>query len=168
MVYNRMGYGTNMSVMSVLYNRPHAVAAVKGSDAYPKIDGVVRFYQTVYGVIVSAEVTGLPLPTEQCALPVFGFHIHDGSSCTGNESDPFADTMQHYNPDGCPHPHHSGDLPPLLGNNGYALQILLTDRFSINEIIGKTVIVHSKADDFTTQPSGNSGEKIACGIIKIL
>ena len=42
----------------------------------------------------------------------------------------------------------------------------LTDRFTLKEIIGRTVVIHSMPDDFTSQPSGNSGEKIACGVIK--
>ena len=46
------------------------------------------------------------------------------------------------------------------------LNLLKIYRFTVEEIVGKTVIIHSNADDFTTQPSGNSGEKIACGIIK--
>ena len=44
--------------------------------------------------------------------------------------------------------------------------IFLTERFNIDEIIGKTIIIHSNPDDFTTQPGGNSGTKIACGLIK--
>ena len=48
----------------------------------------------------------------------------------------------------------------------YAFQIFLTDRFTICEIVGRTVIVHSGPDDFTTQPSGNAGSKIACGQIR--
>jgi len=63
------------------------------------------------------------------------------------------------------HPHHAGDLPPLFGNNGYALSMFLTTRFSVSEIIGRTVILHSAPDDFTSQPAGNSGVKIACGVI---
>lgn len=80
--------------------------------------------------------------------------------------DPFADAMPHYDPNGCEHPHHAGDLPPLFENNGFALSLVLTDRFSVDEVIGRTVIVHADPDDFTTQPSGNSGEKIACGVIR--
>ena len=74
--------------------------------------------------------------------------------------------MTHYNPKDCPHPYHAGDMPPLFGNNGEAFMAFMTDRFTVEEIIGKTVIIHSNPDDFTTQPGGNSGEKIACGKIK--
>lgn len=80
--------------------------------------------------------------------------------------DPFANAMAHYDPEGCPHPYHAGDMPPLFGNNGFAFSAFITDRFSIREIIDKTVIIHSAPDDFMTQPSGNSGAKIACGVIK--
>jgi Cu-Zn family superoxide dismutase len=57
-------------------------------------------------------------------------------------------------------------MPPLFGNNGSAWMMYSTDRFTIPEIIGKTVIIHSGIDDFSTQPSGNSGAKIACGAIQ--
>ncbi len=50
-------------------------------------------------------------------------------------------------------------------NNGYAFSAFLTDCFSLSEVMGKTVIIHGNPDDFTTQPSGNSGEKLACGVI---
>ena len=57
-------------------------------------------------------------------------------------------------------------MPPLLANNGYALQAFLTNKYCVDEIIGRTVIIHAKPDDFTSQPSGNAGEMIACGEIK--
>ena len=72
----------------------------------------------------------------------------------------------HYNPSGEPHPEHAGDLPPVLNNRGTAWGAIYTDRFYPEEVIGKTVILHDRADDFYTQPSGNSGEKIACGQIR--
>ena len=83
----------------------------------------------------------------------------------GTPVDPFSDALTHYNPDTCAHPQHAGDLPPLFGNNGYAFSMFLTNRFSVSEIIGRTVILHSAPDDFTSQPAGNSGVKIACGVI---
>ena len=147
-------------------NRPAARTSIKGSAKYPDIHGNVHFYQTEMGVMVVAEIFGLPTFGDPCKSPIFGFHIHSGGSCTGNETDPFADAMTHYNPKNCPHPYHAGDMPPLFGNNGYAFLMFLTDRFTAREIIGKTVIIHDKPDDFTTQPAGNSGNKIACGVIQ--
>lgn len=143
-----------------------AKAIVKGSEDYPALSGSVTFTQMKKGVLVTAEIFGLPNKNGKCEGGVFGFHIHEGTECSGNEKDPFADAKMHFNPDGCPHPYHAGDLPPLFGNKGYAYMSVFTDRFSLEDVIGRVVIIHSKPDDFTTQPSGNSGTKIACGKIK--
>lgn len=143
---------------------PTAAAHIKGSSDYPDLHGIVTLKQMLNGVLVTVEVYGLPYKNE-CNSGIFAFHIHNGTSCTGNTEDPFADAGTHYNPDGCPHPYHAGDLPPLFGNHGYAYMSVLTDRFTVKEIIGKVIIIHRQADDFTTQPSGNAGAKIACGKI---
>lgn len=153
-------------LLSVLSGRPQAAARIAGSESHPGISGIVRFYQTGGGVIVWAEISGLPLSEGPCHERIFGFHIHKGTDCAGNMDDPFADAMSHYDPNGCEHPYHAGDLPPLFGNNGFALSLFLTDRFSVNKVIGRTVIIHDHPDDFTTQPSGSSGTKIACGIVQ--
>ena len=142
-----------------------AAARISGSKEFPNLHGKVSFSQTEKGVFVTAEIYGLPEKNEFGA-DIFAFHIHEGGSCTGKEGDPFSDVGSHYNPKGAPHPFHAGDLPPLLGNRGYALQIFLTGRFCVSEIIGKTVIIHADPDDFTSQPSGNSGKMIACGQIR--
>ena len=145
---------------------PHsaAIAKIKGNSDYPNLHGTVTFKQTSKGVLVTAEIYGLP-HEDGCNSGILAFHIHSGTSCTGNASDPFADADGHYNPNGCSHPYHAGDLPPLFGNDGYAYMSVLTDRFTVKEIIGKVVIIHSQPDDFKTQPSGDSGVKIACGKI---
>ena len=150
---------------SVLSRRPNAVAIMKGSDKYPEIKGRVLFHQMNDGVLVRAEIIGLPKGKGECKSPVFAFHLHEGKKCSGIELDPFADVGEHFNPDGCPHPYHAGDMPPLFGANGKAFAMFLTERFKVTEIIGRTVIIHAMPDDFETQPSGNAGEKIACGVI---
>lgn len=142
-----------------------AKAIINGSKDYNKIKGAVDFYNTRYGIIVKAKIKGLPHDIGKCSNGIFGFHIHSGNKCSGSNSDPFADALTHYNPDNCNHPYHAGDLPPLFENDGYAYMTVLTNRFKIDEIIGKTVIIHSEPDDFNTQPGGNSGTKIACGVI---
>ena len=149
----------------VLSGVPNAVAMISGSANYPDVKGVVRLYQTAHGVIVSAQIKGLPRGKGNCASPIFAFHIHEGEECTGNASDPFANVRMHYDPYSCPHPYHAGDLPPLFGANGYAYSVFLTDRFSLESVIGRTVVIHSHLDDFSSQPAGNAGEKLACGKI---
>ena len=149
----------------ILKKSADAAAWILGSPAFPNIRGLVCFYQLYNGVLLIAEISGLPYNENSCESRVFGFHIHEGSTCTGNSEDPFADTGMHYNPNNCLHPHHAGDLPPLFGNDGLAFQSVLTNRFNINQIIDHTIIIHDSPDDFVTQPSGHSGVKIACGQI---
>ncbi|MBR0442811.1 MAG: superoxide dismutase family protein [Clostridia bacterium] len=149
-----------------LGRRPQARAVILGNEQYPNIRGEIRFHQTPRGVLVIAEVRGLPQGIGACASPIFGFHIHEGGTCTPRDGEnPFANTGMHDNPTNCPHPYHAGDLPPLFSANGFAFGACLTNRFTVNEIDGKTVVIHSAPDDFTTQPAGNSGTKIACGEI---
>lgn len=143
-----------------------ARAIIKSSKQYPKINGIVEFKETKKGVLVTAKINGLPTSTNNCGGRIFGFHIHDGTSCTGNSEDEFSNSGMHYNPNKCPHPYHAGDLPPLIENNGYAYMSVLINKFKISDIIEKVVIIHDSPDDFTTQPSGNSGKKIACGKIE--
>ncbi len=132
-----------------------AVACVKGEG---NLRGIVRFYETCRGVLVAAEIQGLP----ENDSGFFAFHIHEGTSCGGKD---FADTKGHFNPNGALHPRHAGDLPPLLSRNGRAMLAVETDRFCIREILGRTVVIHEEADDFHTQPAGNYGRKIACGVV---
>lgn len=144
-------------------NKPHAMAWVTGNDANPQLSGLVKFYDTPYGgVLVEAEIFGLPNPDNPNSTNFYAIHIHEYGDC----SDSFEHTGNHYNPANHPHPQHAGDMIPLLGNQGYAWDVFYDKRFSINDIIGKSVIIHSGMDDFTTQPSGNSGTKIGCGEIR--
>lgn len=155
-----------INTVSVLSQKPNAVSIISGSEKYKNIHGIAKFYYTMDGVLVYIQVSGLPSHKPGCTGPVFAVHIHEGNSCSGTKTDPFANAKMHYNPDNCKHPYHAGDMPPLFGNNGQAVSVFLTDRFTLREIIGKTIIIHSEPDDFTSQPSGNAGEKIACGVIK--
>lgn len=146
--------------------KPAATADIMGSDDYPDIKGTADFYQTKDGVLLCAEVIGLPSQDNPCTSGIFAFHLHEGTSCTGSAEEPFANAKGHYNPDDCRHPDHAGDLPPLFETKGRAFMVLLTGRFTVDEVIGRTLILHAKPDDFTSQPSGNAGKRIACGVIK--
>ena len=132
-----------------------AVALVKGGPSAPALSGTVQFYDTPEGVLVSARIDGLPSSNP---TGFFAFHIHEGGSCAAPGG--------HFNPAGMPHPMHPGALPPLLSCGGMARMSVLTNRFRIRDILGRTVVIHSGTDDFRSQPAGNPGEKIACGVIR--
>ncbi len=154
------------TINNLIRRNPDAAARIHGSKAYPDINGTATFYQTQSGVFIICSIKGLPSNNNICDGTVLGLHIHEGNTCTGTRADPFADAGGHFNPDQCPHPYHAGDLPPLFADKGYAWSAFLTQRFEVKEIIDKTIIIHSQPDDFTSQPSGNAGDKIACGMIR--
>lgn len=128
--------------------------------------GTVEFTQRGDKVLVVADITGLT-PGEH------GFHIHEKGDCSapdgtsaGGHFNPSA--QAHGNPDG-PH-HHFGDLPQLTADaSGRAKLSVELDSITLNagsgNIVGRGVIVHAKADDYQTQPTGNSGGRVACGVI---
>lgn len=153
-------------MQKIIMGRPAAYADIKGSREFSRIRGRVNFFKDGGGTVVYAQIYGLPKKQDGASEPVFGFHIHSGRACTGNKTDPFADTDGHYNPRNLQHPYHAGDMPPLFANDGYALMTFYTERFLPRDILGRTVVIHDMPDDFHTQPAGDSGMKIACGIIK--
>lgn len=138
---------------------PDAVAQIRGGVDVPKLSGCVQFYQQKNCVLIVAEIFGLP----KSETGFFGFHIHQGESCSGTD---FSGTGSHYNPVDQVHPKHAGDLPPLMCCRGNVYLAVKTNRFTVHDIIGKTVVIHSDPDDFHTQPAGNAGKKIACGVIR--
>lgn len=144
--------------MQFCRKHPDAVARLQGGAEAPQLIGCVRFYHECGCVLIVAQISGLP----ESETGFFGFHIHQGQNCSGAD---FSGTGGHYNPAGQEHPKHAGDLPPLLSCQGSAYLSVKTDRFSVDEIIGRTVVIHSAPDDFHTQPAGNAGKKIACGVV---
>ena len=141
-------------------NMPAAWAYLKGSSDYQDLKGLALFYAMGASTLVVVVAQGLP------GVGFHGLHIHDGNECMGNEKDPFANAGMHFNPENTMHPSHAGDMPPLLSDGGTAFLAFVTGRFTPEEVIGKTIVIHDKADDFVSQPAGNSGNKIACGVIK--
>jgi Cu-Zn family superoxide dismutase len=129
-----------------------AVAEIRGSG----IKGKAWFSQQDNGTLVTARIAGLPRDG------FFAFHIHEGADCGGTD---FAKTGGHFNPEGVHHPTHAGDLPPLLSCKGKAYMSVWTDRFCVEDVVGRTAVIHGGTDDFKSQPAGNPGEKIACGVI---
>lgn len=144
------------------------MARIKGGPLAPDITGVVRFREVYGGTWISVEVSGLPdyVPGDPPIGP-HGFHIHEFGDCTvGNPEDPFLAAGGHWNPDNQPHGNHAGDLPVLFSNNGKARMCVFTNRFAVRDVVGRSIIIHENPDDYRTQPGGDSGRRLACGLIK--
>ena len=131
--------------------------------------GSVTFTNNGARTQLTASISGAP------ASAMLGFHIHMNAACG-------ADGMEaggHWNPQTVDHgqwsssPHHLGDLGNLLTDAGGAATFdLSTDAWSIgsgtpDDVVNHAVVVHAMADDFTTQPTGNAGGRIACGVIQL-
>jgi Cu-Zn family superoxide dismutase len=147
-----------------------AVAWVNGGPLAPNLHGWVQFSEIPGGTWVSVWITGLPpyQPAAGGKQPVgpHGFHIHQEGNCqVGNPQEPFLAAGAHWNPTNQPHGNHAGDFPSLFSNDGVAIMGFYTNKFSVRDVIGKSVIVHENPDDGRTQPAGNSGRRIACGVI---
>lgn len=144
-------------------NRPQALAWITGNNAHPGLSGLVKFYDTPYGgILIESEVFGLPNISMQNTTDFYAMHIHQNGDCSDN----FSKTGEHYSPTVSSHPNHAGDLLPLFGNQGYSWSVFYDKRLHTRDILGRSVIIHSSRDDFTSQPSGDSGEKIGCGVIR--
>lgn len=148
-----------------------AEAEIRGGPLAPQIRGLVRFTPVQGGTWVSISVTGLPpsQPATAGRAPIgpHGFHVHVTGSCAvGDPTRPFEGAGGHWNPTNRPHPLHAGDFPVLFSNNGRAVMQFFTDRFSPADVVGKAVIIHEFPDDYRSQPTGDAGRRLACGVIR--
>ena len=139
-----------------------AVLSPLGSSG---VSGSVTFTKVAEGVRVSARISGLK-------EGVHGFHVHEFGDCSAPDG---ASAGGHFNPGGEPHagPHdaarHTGDMGNLTaGADGVATLDYVDARAGFegpNSILGRGVIVHANADDLKTQPTGNAGGRVGCGVV---
>jgi Cu-Zn family superoxide dismutase len=103
-----------------------------------------------------------------------GFHVHEKGDCSSGDG---MSAGGHFNPKGAPHgapgggAHHAGDMPMLKADAAGAAKLAWeADELTVTEgpasVVGRGVIVHRDPDDFKTQPTGNSGPRLACGVVK--
>ncbi len=143
-----------------------AVAYINGGSDYPDIMGVVGFKSASDGTWIDVDIKNLPEFKEgdedTPQIGPHGFHIHE-KACGGYD---FSQAGGHWNKNSNPHGNHTGDLPALFSNGGRAKMLVFTDKFKPSEAIGKSVVIHLSPDDYKTEPSGNTGVRIACGTIE--
>ncbi len=147
-------------------NAPTAIAKLAATTGNA-VTGSVTFTQTGDAVRVTGEVSGLAPNT------VHGFHIHEKGDCSSGDG---VSAGGHFNPLGQTHgahdhgDHHAGDLASLTSDaNGVAKFSYTASLLSVGngatDVIGRGLIVHRDADDFKSQPAGNSGPRVACAVI---
>jgi Cu-Zn family superoxide dismutase len=131
-----------------------------------KVSGTVTFTEVADGVQVHAEITGLTPGNH-------GFHVHEFGDCSATD---LSSAGGHFNPTNKPHAgpddteRHVGDMGNVEADaSGKAKLEYLDHQISLtndqSSVIGRSVIVHGKADDLKSQPAGDSGARIACGVI---
>jgi len=146
---------------------PRATAALqptKGNKAF----GEATFEQAGDKVRVIVFAQGLRPDAEH------GFHIHEAGDCSSEDG---MSAKGHFNPHGKPHgdpksaERHAGDLPSLkAAKDGRARLDVTVDAITLGagaaSIVGRGLIIHADPDDYKTQPTGNAGARLACGVIK--
>jgi len=144
----------------------HAIAVLHpGKDS--KVAGTVHFKKEGSGVHVTGALTGL-------AAGNHGFHIHEFGDCSAAD---FTSAGGHFNPAGNPHggpkdaKRHEGDMGNIEATADGNATIDYVDSAlafaGAQSIVGRGVIVHANPDDFKTQPTGNAGGRVACGVIGV-
>ena len=151
------------NALTIANGNPYSVAYIKGNNENKNLKGTVEFFPWSTGSIIKLEIVGLPNENKN---NFFGFHIHENGICEMEDNKySFESAGKHLDENDNAHPNHTGDLPLIYSNKGYSFMLYYTNRFTPEEVVGKSVIIHEMADDLKTDPSGNSGSRIACGAI---
>ena len=169
-----------LSSFSIIYAQGSGMNMSKSTEAkiqkavcvlYPTqgntVTGVITFTKTDGGIKVVADIQGL-------SKGKHGFHIHECGDCSSADG---SSAAGHFNPEGKSHGaptdmmRHAGDLGIVVADDSGKAHLEYTDTLISFEgeysIIGRSVIVHKSEDDLKTQPTGNAGARVACGVIGI-
>lgn len=167
---------------SFLASHPVAVAGATLTDSAGRTVATASLWQEAGGM-VHVDIEAFPCTGMSCralAPGDHGLHFHAVGSCIAASSPAFSSAGGHYNPLsrqhglGNPAGPHAGDAPNLvIGADGRGKASFTTDRVTITsggtslfDADGSALVIHAGADDQTSQPAGNSGGRIACGVVK--
>lgn len=145
-----------------------ATAAMKDKDG--KDAGTVELMETPHGVLLTAKLKGLPAGTH-------AFHVHETGKC----EPPFKSAGGHFNPEETKHGllaeegYHAGDMPNIhVPDSGeLTIEVMNTEitldkeeDYSVFDDDGSAIVIHEGGDDYKTDPAGDAGPRIACGVIE--
>jgi Cu-Zn family superoxide dismutase len=160
------GFATQAQTPEEKSSTPSKAVAVLHPTAGNKVSGTVIFTEVADGVQVRAEITGLTPGNH-------GFHVHEFGDCSAADA---SSAGAHFNPTHKPHAgpdapeRHVGDMGNIQADaSGKAKLEYVDHQISLTNdersVIGRSVVVHAKADDLKSQPAGDSGARVACGVI---
>jgi Cu-Zn family superoxide dismutase len=153
---------------SVIKSKSKPIQAVLAPTMGNNAAGTLTLTRATGGVRLQGRITGL-LPGS-----THGFHIHERGDCSASDA---SSAGGHFNPTHTDHGdpaamvHHSGDIPNQVADLQGAMDVdvvvhgVSLDTGAGDDVLGRALIVHRDADDYRTQPSGNSGPRVACGAI---
>jgi Cu-Zn family superoxide dismutase len=159
-------FGAHAQTSGEKSSKPLKAVAVLHPTAGNKVSGTVTFTEVADGVQVRAEISGLTSGNH-------GFHVHEFGDCSAADA---ASAGAHFNPENKPHAgpdsteRHVGDMGNVQADaSGKARLEYVDHQISLTNdersAIGRSVVVHAKADDLKSQPAGDSGARVACGVI---
>ena len=154
---------TPMRTASAAEPSPRAIVKLNPTEANTAT-GMLTLDTNQTGVLLRGRITGL-------TPGAHGIHVHQFGDCTAPDGE---SAGPHFNPNETAHgapaspPHHAGDLGNLQADTqGVAQYSQEIPEVAVTDLIGRAVIVHEHQDDYQTQPTGNSGKRVACGVIGI-
>ncbi len=151
-----------------LKTKTKPIEAAMAPTAGSNVAGTLVFTSVPGGVHISGRLTGLAPGSTH------GFHLHEHGDCSATDA---SSAGGHFNPTSTAHGdpmgmiHHGGDIANQVADAQGAVDVDVTVRGVTlgtgvsDDVLGRSVIVHRDADDYATQPSGNSGPRLACGVI---
>lgn len=161
--------GATISLTACASSQPRGDGRARASleaRSASRVTGVVSFRETPAGTEVAYDLRGFPGAGQH------GFHLHEKGDCSAPDG---SSAGGHWNPGGHDHgdrheDSHAGDLGNIAADRqGRAQGSFVVNKFSITgepSILGRSVIVHAQPDDLKSQPAGNSGPRIACGVVQ--
>ncbi|MFB9067304.1 superoxide dismutase family protein [Pseudofulvimonas gallinarii] len=165
-----LGLAGTLSAQQVPAEKPqiNRVTVELASASGQRATGTIVLSPDNHGLHLTGTVRGLKANSEH------GFHVHENGDCSAADA---SSAGAHFNPAGSDHgrhgqgAHHAGDLPNIKANaQGEATVDLHVTGLTLGDggrfdILDRALVVHADADDYTSQPAGNAGSRIACGVI---
>ena len=156
------------TVLSVSMAKQAVVKLASASGSL--VSGKVTAVPMADGVHLTGTVGGLPPNSTH------GFHVHEKGDCSAADA---SSAGPHFNPLAAPHgkaeggPHHAGDMDNVVANAEGVVTVnvhlsgVTLGGGAVNDIVGRALVVHAAADDYSSQPAGNAGARVACGVITV-